>query len=253
MIQTLPPDSQQLQPGQIRLFFGLIGGYFLLTVLLLLAYGYEGSFLVLNGAHNAFLDALIPHVSNLGDSLILASIVTLIAWQRDPALAITGILVVAVAGILAQVLKRNLFSDWDRPLEVFGHQGIGIHSFPHEQLKRHSFPSGHSTTAIAGFTVLAYHYRTYHQFFQGVMAALAILVCHARVYMGVHFPGDVLAGGVIALTCTVVAVRWVYPGLRHWLLWKPRDWHQNARWIMLPLAGICLVVGLILRYRHLVG
>lgn len=249
----MPPlaTDRQLSPRDIRLFLGLLSVYFLTLAALLWAYGYHNSFLLLNAAHSPLGDAIIPHVSNLGDSLILASLITLLAWRRDPPLAVLGILVVAVTGILAQLLKRHVFGDWDRPLYVFAQQGIAIHSFPHEQLRHNSFPSGHSTTAVAGFTVLAFHYRTLHQSWQGLVALGAILVCYARVYMGVHFPGDVLAGGLLSLACTLGAVRWLYPKLSAWLNARSARWHQHARPVMLGLAAICLFAGLVSRYKYL--
>lgn len=247
----LLPTDIALRPRDIRLHLGLLSVYFLMLALLLFAYGYQGSFLLLNSAHNAFGDAIIPHLSNLGDSLILASLVTVLTWRRDPALAMMGILTVAATGILAQILKRNFFSDWDRPLYIFAEMAVPIHSFPHEQLRHNSFPSGHSTTAVAGLTVLAYHYRTLHQSWQGLTALVTILVCHARTYMGVHFPGDVLAGGLLALLCTLAAVRWLYPVLRRWTDGKSAAWHHRAAQIMLILGTLALLAGCINRYRYL--
>ena len=54
-----------------------------------------------------------------------------------------------------------------------------------------SFPSGHSTSSIAAATAM--YYRTPRYF--GVPAlALAILICLSRLYVGVHYPTDVLFG-----------------------------------------------------------
>ncbi|MFE9836521.1 bifunctional phosphatase PAP2/diacylglycerol kinase family protein [Streptomyces sp. NPDC005551] len=71
-----------------------------------------------------------------------------------------------------------------------------------------SFPSGHSASAAAFATGVALESTRY-----GVLVApLAAAVAFSRVYVGVHYPGDVLAGvaigaGAAALTC-------------HW--WPPR-------------------------------
>jgi membrane-associated phospholipid phosphatase len=67
-----------------------------------------------------------------------------------------------------------------------------------------SFPSDHAAAAAAiAVVVLLVHRRL------GVLVlALAALVCFARVYVGAHYPGDVLAGAGIGV---VVAL----------LLWRP--------------------------------
>jgi undecaprenyl-diphosphatase len=59
----------------------------------------------------------------------------------------------------------------------------------------HSFPSGHSATSFACATVLS-HYapRLRVPFF-----ALATLIAFSRIYNGMHYPTDVLAGAVLGV------------------------------------------------------
>lgn len=58
-----------------------------------------------------------------------------------------------------------------------------------------SFPSGHSATAAAGALTLSVLYPALAPAF--VVAGL--LVALSRVYLGVHYPFDVLAGAIIGL------------------------------------------------------
>lgn len=65
--------------------------------------------------------------------------------------------------------------------------------------KSHSFPSGHSLMAAATFPILAHHLVEEHspsvQFAAQTASGITIaLVGFSRVYFGVHFPSDVLAG-----------------------------------------------------------
>ena len=64
-----------------------------------------------------------------------------------------------------------------------------------------SFPSGHSATAAAGALTLSVLYPP----FAPALVAAAFLVILSRVYLGVHFPFDVLAGAAIGIL-TAVAV-----------------------------------------------
>ena len=58
-----------------------------------------------------------------------------------------------------------------------------------------SFPSGHSATAAAGALTLSAIYPA----FAPLLVSAGLLVVLSRVYLGVHFPVDVLAGVAIGL------------------------------------------------------
>jgi undecaprenyl-diphosphatase len=64
-----------------------------------------------------------------------------------------------------------------------------------------SFPSGHSATAAAGAITLSVIYPA----LAPALLAAGFIVCLSRVYLGVHFPFDVLAGALIgAVTATLL-------------------------------------------------
>jgi undecaprenyl-diphosphatase len=68
----------------------------------------------------------------------------------------------------------------------------------------YSFPSGHSAAGFAGAWLLS---RSYPQFAL-LWYAIAALVAFSRVYLGVHYPGDVLSGAVVG-TALAETTRWV--------------------------------------------
>lgn len=57
-----------------------------------------------------------------------------------------------------------------------------------------SFPSGHSATAVGFALALAYVFPRGRWLF----LAVALVACYQRVYVGAHYPSDVLWGGAIA-------------------------------------------------------
>lgn len=67
----------------------------------------------------------------------------------------------------------------------------------------YSFPSGHSAAAFAGAWLLSRHYRRY----TAVFYTIASLVGFSRVYLGAHYPSDVLSGAASGTLLSMILRR----------------------------------------------
>ncbi len=65
-----------------------------------------------------------------------------------------------------------------------------------------SLPSGHAATSVAGAVILAYLLGRWGPW----LGLLAAAVAFSRVYVGVHYPLDVLAGAAVGLVVGLAAV-----------------------------------------------
>ena len=71
-----------------------------------------------------------------------------------------------------------------------------------------SFPSGHATIVSAGAAVLLLRFNKGKQIiFSGILGIEALLVSYSRIYVGVHYPLDVVGGILlgIGIACAVIA------------------------------------------------
>lgn len=97
--------------------------------------------------------------------------------------------IVLVGGIIVHVFKEIFarvrpLTLWEDTVRVLG-----------PKLYRTSFPSGHTQASFSAAAILSYEFKKYWwAFFLG-----AVFVGISRVYIGVHFPFDVLAGAVIGV------------------------------------------------------
>ena len=76
----------------------------------------------------------------------------------------------------------------------------------------YSFPSGHSITSMFFYGMLIYLVRTHAKsrkqadILSAVLAVPMILVGPSRIYLGVHYPSDVLAGWCLAITFLMIFI-----------------------------------------------
>ena len=69
-----------------------------------------------------------------------------------------------------------------------------------------SFPSGHAQQAAVFFGLLALHFKK--RWFTIVAALTIFLIGFSRVYLGAHFPSDVLAGWTLGAAIAWGSARW---------------------------------------------
>lgn len=121
---------------------------------------------------------------------------------------------VGLPGLLANLLKRVIGRA--RPME-FAEAGVfRFHTFFNDW-NYQSFPSGHSTTAIATAFVIGF---LSPRFFT-LLLLIALTTGISRVVIGMHYPTDVVAGFVVG-TLGAYGVRNFY-AYRHWLFARQPD------------------------------
>ena len=85
---------------------------------------------------------------------------------------------------------------------------------------RYGFVSAHAANIFAGTTVLSYFYKQWKK----PLLFLAFSVALSRVYVGVHYPGDVLFGGLFGY-----GMAWVIITL--WVFLKMRELKRGRTWV----------------------
>ena len=153
--------------------------------------------------HTAGLVNLMEVFTAIADGrfvVLLFIVLALVSSYRNAIILLMGFL---LSGLLVQGLKNTVFTDVARPVKWFKQQEIPL-EVPAE-LKPHenrSFPSGHSATAAALMTFLAF--RSRNLFITVLCLAGLLIVPYTRVYLFHHFPEDLAAGIFLGLISQLV-------------------------------------------------
>ena len=140
--------------------------------------------------------ALFQALSFLGSELLFLLLVPLVYWTIDARAGMRiGLILLISTGV--NTLLKLVFADprpyWysDRVLAYAAESSFGL-------------PSGHSQISASVWGMLAFTARRW--WFWVFAIALVVLIGISRIYLGVHFPSDVLAGwaiGAALLVCFV--------------------------------------------------
>jgi len=141
--------------------------------------------------------------ANAGYGIALFAILLLVCYidgrQHDDLTAVAASVWAALAALVALGIGQLIGNAVDRarPYDALANVHVLV-----DKTTDFSFPSDHATVAGAVAVGLLFANRRW-----GVIASvLAVLMAFTRVYVGAHYPGDVVAG--LALGGTVATVGW---------------------------------------------
>lgn len=145
-----------------------------------------------------WLDTFFVGLSRIGTlGLVWIALAALVAFLlRRPSVFVLTVGAVACADLLASALKALV--DVDRPPLRYASPDPLVR-VPTD----HSFPSGHSATSFAAALVLARAVPQRAWLFYLLAAAIGF----SRIYVGVHYPIDVLGGAVLGLLVATALLR----------------------------------------------
>ena len=153
-----------------------------------------------------FLDVFFSIFTLLGEEMVVAGIIAVIYICFKKSLGERAIVTVLSASCLTTGIKSAV----QRPRPYVAGDVEKVDNFLTEGLdETMSFPSGHATASSGFFATLAFSVKKLTYILLCVLFVL--LVAFSRLYLGVHYPSDVLTGLLIG---TGMAIIWhfIYKG-----------------------------------------
>ena len=203
------------------------------------------AFTALNSMHALYFDHLMWMVSSMMSwvfpAIVLLLMLSRLGWKQTLlVVALIGLAVLFSDQLSSGLIKHTVC----RPRPSHNTDLMStIHILNDYRGGMYGFTSSHAANSISVAVVLGYVMKNRALFF--VMLLWALLQCYSRIYLGVHYPGDILGGLIVGL-------------LAGWLAWVIFRWVKNrffanvpleftkrhAQWMMLGLAFNLLVLAL---------
>ncbi len=165
-------------------------------------------YLVNNGLQNNILNVIMPFITNFGSSIacfIICGLIYLFGGVRAKKVAILALLALFISSAAVYFIKHIIAEP--RPFLAL----TNVHQLVSESEIYCSFPSGHATSSFAAATVIGIKYsievlnRKLRLIYP--LLAFAAVIGFSRVYIGVHYPLDVVLGGLIGIISALVVLK----------------------------------------------
>lgn len=172
--------------------------------------------LAVNGLHDTFQDALWWMVSAKWASVLLVLALVWILLHQNRRHALLVLVMLALTILLADQVSSGLIKHLVERLRPTHDPSLGdaVHVINGYRGGMYGFVSSHAANSFAVATLLTLLMR--HRLVTFSLFTWALLQCYSRVYLGVHYPGDILGGIIVGV-------------LAGWLVWCLMCWIQR-RW-----------------------
>ncbi|MFW5657965.1 MAG: phosphatase PAP2 family protein [Bacteroidota bacterium] len=151
-------------------------------------------FLFLNGMHGPFWDDIMYNISDKYIWIPFYLFLILLLADKYQKKAIWIILFTIISVSLADMISVQLFKETIqrlRPCHEPSLQSL-VHLVNNHCGGKYGFVSSHAANSFALAVFLSFFFKNRLMVF--ILLSWAVIVSYSRIYLGVHYPGDILGG-----------------------------------------------------------
>ena len=147
---------------------------------------------------NPFFDFLFQLITMCGEQIVLISIISIIYWALDKKFG-----EYIAYSVLTSVLLNNAIKDIFKMKRPIGEEGI--RTLREQTATGYSFPSGHTQGASSFYGAMAIYLKKRVMYI--IAAVMIVLIGFSRLYLGVHYPKDVIVGGILGVLTSLICYK----------------------------------------------
>jgi len=183
--------------------------------------------------HNPVLDGFFNMLTFMGEAEFYLLVFPLIIWAFNKSIGQRAVFLVFF-GLTVNAWAKDVFGhprpfEWPSPTDS---PVLDLNQNTHGP----GLPSGHTQASLMLWYYLAYHFRK--RWLWVLATVLFVLISFSRVYLGVHFPTDLLGGVILGLIMLLLFIKFE-DRLIH-KLWSQSVWPQVGLAIIIPLVLIII-------------
>ncbi len=199
---------------------------------------------ILNNLHihaGVLLDYFMIAITRLGNEIFYTLFVPVLYWCYDKkkAFKIGAVFIISSAiNDMAKDIFHNPRPNPQNLLESF--RGLTLKYIP----ESFGFPSGHTQGSLNFWFPMLYYIRK--KYVTLICLFFIILIPYSRIYLGVHFLGDILGGFVIG----ILIMLFMFPTLG---FFEKKEINYNEIITVFSIIILPLIVGLVVPGKHVIN